>query len=112
MARIPPRTVNRDDKKALAGLESDLKRMVFGQDEAISALSSAIKLSRAGLREPEKPVGNYLFGGPTGVGKTEVARQLAKSLGIKLIRFDMSEYMERHSVSRLIGTLSAGLCRL
>ena len=103
MARIPPRTVNRDDKKALAGLESDLKRMVFGQDEAITALSSAIKLSRAGLREPEKPVGNYLFSGPTGVGKTEVARQLAESLGIKLIRFDMSEYMERHSVSRLIG---------
>jgi len=103
MARIPPRSVSRDDRQALASLESDLKRMVYGQDEAIIALASAIKLSRAGLREPEKPVGNYLFSGPTGVGKTEVARQLADSLGIKLIRFDMSEYMERHSVSRLIG---------
>jgi ATP-dependent Clp protease ATP-binding subunit ClpA len=103
MARIPPRNVSRDDKKALASLENDLKRMVYGQDIAITALASAIKLSRAGLREPEKPVGNYLFSGPTGVGKTEVARQLAESLGIKLIRFDMSEYMERHSVSRLIG---------
>ena len=103
MARIPPRSVSRDDKQALASLETDLQRMVYGQDEAITALSSAIKLSRAGLREPEKPVGNYLFSGPTGVGKTEVARQLADSLGIKLIRFDMSEYMERHSVSRLIG---------
>jgi len=103
MARIPPRSVSRDDKKALASLESDLQRMVYGQDQAITALSSAIKLARAGLREPEKPVGNYLFSGPTGVGKTEVARQLADSLGIKLIRFDMSEYMERHSVSRLIG---------
>ena len=103
MARIPPRTVSRDDKQALASLETDLQRMVYGQDEAIIALSSAIKLARAGLREPEKPVGNYLFSGPTGVGKTEVARQLADSLGIKLIRFDMSEYMERHSVSRLIG---------
>ena len=103
MARIPPRSVSRDDRQALASLEDDLKRMVYGQDQAIMALSSAIKLSRAGLREPEKPVGNYLFSGPTGVGKTEVARQLADSLGIKLIRFDMSEYMERHSVSRLIG---------
>lgn len=103
MARIPPRSVSRDDKLALASLEGDLKRMVYGQDTAITALSSAIKLSRAGLREPEKPVGNYLFSGPTGVGKTEAARQLADSLGIKLIRFDMSEYMERHSVSRLIG---------
>jgi len=103
MARIPPRSVSRDDKQALASLESDLKRMVYGQDDAIIALSSAIKLARAGLREPDKPVGNYLFSGLTGVGKTEVARQLADSLGIKLIRFDMSEYMERHSVSRLIG---------
>ncbi|MCE2516990.1 MAG: ATP-dependent Clp protease ATP-binding subunit ClpA [Alphaproteobacteria bacterium] len=103
MARIPPRSVSRDDKQALASLEDDLKRMVYGQDNAITALSSAIKLARAGLREPEKPVGNYLFSGPTGVGKTEVARQLSDSLGIKLIRFDMSEYMERHSVSRLIG---------
>jgi len=87
----------------LASLETDLKRMVFGQDPAITALASAIKLSRAGLRDAEKPVGNYLFSGPTGVGKTEVARQLAETLGIKLMRFDMSEYMERHTVSRLIG---------
>ena len=104
MARIPPKHVSRDDKVALASLEDDLKRLVFGQDAAITALSSAIKLSRAGLREPEKPVGNYLFSGPTGVGKTEVARQLAEALGIKLMRFDMSEYMERHTVSRLIGS--------
>ena len=103
MARIPSKHVSRDDKAVLATLEDDLKRLVFGQDTAISALSSAIKLSRAGLREAEKPVGNYLFSGPTGVGKTEVARQLAEALGIKLIRFDMSEYMERHTVSRLIG---------
>ena len=103
MARIPPRSVNRDDRAALASLETDLHRMVYGQDEAIIALASAIKLARAGLREKEKPVGNYLFSGPTGVGKTEAARQLSESLGIKLIRFDMSEYMERHSVSRLIG---------
>ena len=103
MARIPPKSVSRDDKKALQNLERDLKTMVFGQDKAIIALSSAIKLSRAGLREPEKPIGNYLFSGPTGVGKTEAARQLAASLGIELHRFDMSEYMERHSVSRLIG---------
>ena len=103
MARIPPRSVSRNDRETLASLEADLKRMVYGQDEAIIALSSAIKLARAGLREPNKPVGNYLFSGPTGVGKTEVARQLAESLGIKLMRFDMSEYMERHSVSRLIG---------
>ena len=103
MARIPPKSVSRDDKKALQNLERDLKTMVFGQDKAIFALSGAIKLSRAGLREPEKPIGSYLFSGPTGVGKTEVARQLAASLGIELHRFDMSEYMERHSVSRLIG---------
>jgi len=103
MARIPPKSVSRDDKKALQNLERDLKTMVFGQDDAIVALASAIKLSRAGLREPEKPIGNYLFSGPTGVGKTEVARQLAASLGIEIHRFDMSEYMERHSVSRLIG---------
>jgi ATP-dependent Clp protease ATP-binding subunit ClpA len=103
MARIPAKTVNRDDRAALASLESDLHRMVYGQDEAIVALASAVKLSRAGLRDMEKPVGNYLFSGPTGVGKTEAARQLSESLGIKLIRFDMSEYMERHSVSRLIG---------
>ena len=103
MARIPAKHVNRDDRAVLAALDTDLKRMVFGQDGAIDALSAAIKLSRAGLREPEKPVGNYLFSGPTGVGKTEVARQLAEVMGIKLIRFDMSEYMERHTVSRLIG---------
>lgn len=103
MARIPPKSVSRDDKKALQSLERDLKTMVFGQDDAITALSSAIKLSRAGLRELEKPIGSYLFSGPTGVGKTEVARQLSISLGVELHRFDMSEYMERHSVSRLIG---------
>jgi ATP-dependent Clp protease ATP-binding subunit ClpA len=103
MARIPSKHVSRDDKAVLASLESDLKRMVFGQDPAIMALASAIKLSRAGLRDAEKPVGNYLFSGPTGVGKTEVAKQLAEALGIKLMRFDMSEYMERHTVSRLIG---------
>jgi ATP-dependent Clp protease ATP-binding subunit ClpA len=103
MARIPSKHVSRDDKAVLASLEDDLKRLVFGQNPAISALASAIKLSRAGLREAEKPVGNYLFSGPTGVGKTEVARQLAEALGIKLLRYDMSEYMERHTVSRLIG---------
>jgi ATP-dependent Clp protease ATP-binding subunit ClpA len=92
-----------DDKETLRNLERDLKSMVFGQDKAIEALAAAIKLARAGLREPEKPIGNYLFSGPTGVGKTEVARQLASTMGIELIRFDMSEYMERHSVSRLIG---------
>ncbi len=103
IARIPPRNVSNDDKKALLNLENDLKRMVYGQDKAISALVSSIKLSRAGLREGEKPIGSYLFSGPTGVGKTEVARQLSESYGIKLTRFDMSEYMERHTVSRLIG---------
>ena len=103
IARIPPKNVSKDDKAALANLERDLKTMVFGQDEALEALSAAIKLSRAGLRDPEKPIGSYLFAGPTGVGKTEAARQLSRSLGIQLTRFDMSEYMERHSVSRLIG---------
>ena len=103
IARIPPKSVSADDKETLRNLERDLKNMVFGQDVAIDALSAAIKLSRAGLRDAEKPIGNYLFSGPTGVGKTEVARQLASTLGIELIRFDMSEYMERHSVSRLIG---------
>ena len=103
IARIPPKSVSADDKETLRNLERDLKAMVFGQDKAIEALSAAIKLSRAGLREAEKPIGNYLFSGPTGVGKTEVARQLASTLGIELTRFDMSEYMERHSVSRLIG---------
>src|SRR6478672_11279138 len=103
MARIPPKSVSTDDKKTLQNLEADLKRVVFGQDLAVERLASAIKLSRAGLRDPDKPIGNYLFSGPTGVGKTEVARQLASILGIPLQRFDMSEYMERHSVSRLIG---------
>ncbi|MDF0601490.1 ATP-dependent Clp protease ATP-binding subunit ClpA [Psychromarinibacter sp. C21-152] len=103
IARIPPKNVSKDDAEVLKDLEGTLKRVVFGQDPAIEALSSAIKLSRAGLREPEKPIGNYLFAGPTGVGKTEVARQLADSLGVELLRFDMSEYMEKHAVSRLIG---------
>jgi ATP-dependent Clp protease ATP-binding subunit ClpA len=103
MARIPPKTVSADDEKVLATLENELQRVVYGQDTAITALTSAIKLARAGLREPEKPIGCYLFSGPTGVGKTEVAKQLASSLGVELLRFDMSEYMERHTVSRLIG---------
>jgi len=103
IARIPPKTVSKDDATVLQNLEQTLKRMVYGQDKAIEQLSSAIKLARAGLREPEKPIGCYLFSGPTGVGKTEVARQLAISLGVELLRFDMSEYMERHTVSRLIG---------
>ncbi|HKT86004.1 MAG TPA: ATP-dependent Clp protease ATP-binding subunit ClpA [Novosphingobium sp.] len=103
MARIPPKSVSSDDKKALENLERDLKRVVFGQDKAIEVLSTAMKLSRAGLRDPDKPIGSFLFSGPTGVGKTEVARQLASIMGIDLKRFDMSEYMERHSVSRLIG---------
>ena len=103
MARIPPKSVSTDDKRVLENLEADLKRVVFGQDLAIEKLASAIKLSRAGLRDPDKPIGNYLFSGPTGVGKTEVARQLASVMGVPLQRFDMSEYMERHAVSRLIG---------
>jgi ATP-dependent Clp protease ATP-binding subunit ClpA len=103
IARIPPKSVSADDKETLRNLERDLRSMVFGQDKAIEALAAAIKLSRAGLRDQEKPIGNYLFSGPTGVGKTEVARQLASTLGIELTRFDMSEYMERHSISRLIG---------
>nr|WP_242533709.1 ATP-dependent Clp protease ATP-binding subunit ClpA [Salipiger bermudensis] len=103
IARIPPKNVSKDDAEVLKDLEKTLKRVVFGQDTAIEALSSAIKLARAGLREPEKPIGNYLFAGPTGVGKTEVAKQLASTLGVELLRFDMSEYMEKHAVSRLIG---------
>lgn len=103
MARIPPKSVSKDDAEVLESLETNLKRVVYGQDKAIAALASAIKLARAGLREPEKPIGNYLFSGPTGVGKTEVARQLASILGVPILRFDMSEYMERHTVSRLIG---------
>lgn len=103
IARIPAKAVSKDDKTVLMNLERDLKTMVFDQDEAIAVLADSIKLSRAGLRDPEKPIGSYLFSGPTGVGKTEVAKQLSKTLGIELIRFDMSEYMERHAVSRLIG---------
>ncbi len=103
MARIPPKSVSKDDTEVLQHLEETLKRAVYGQDTAVAALASAIKLARAGLRDPEKPIGCYLFSGPTGVGKTEAARQLSVSLGLELIRFDMSEYMERHTVSRLIG---------
>ena len=103
IARIPPKTISKDDASLLIDLEKSLKRVVFGQDTAINALSSAIKLSRAGLRDHGKPIGNYLFSGPTGVGKTEVARQLADNLEVELLRFDMSEYMEKHAVSRLIG---------
>lgn len=103
IARIPPKNVTQDDREVLRHLDRDLKTMVYGQDDALAALVTAIKLSRAGLREHEKPIGSYLFAGPTGVGKTEAAKQLARSLGIELKRFDMSEYMEKHSVSRLIG---------
>ncbi|WP_208248031.1 ATP-dependent Clp protease ATP-binding subunit ClpA [Rhizobium sp. T1470] len=103
MARIPPKTVSKDDEAVLANLEQELRSVVYGQDNAIEALSTAIKLARAGLREPNKPIGSYVFSGPTGVGKTEVAKQLASSLGVELLRFDMSEYMERHTVSRLLG---------
>ena len=117
MARIPPKSVSKTDTERLAKLGEDLRRVVYGQDEAIDQLAAAIKLSRAGLREPEKPIGSYLFAGPTGVGKTEVAKQLGLALGVELIRFDMSEYMERHTVSRLIGAppgyvgfRSGGLC--
>ncbi|GAN00089.1 ATP-dependent Clp protease ATP-binding subunit ClpA [alpha proteobacterium U9-1i] len=103
MARIPPKSVSKNDAEMLGSLTADLKRVVFGQDNAIDQLASAIKMARAGLREPQKPIGCYLFAGPTGVGKTEVARSLANIMGIELLRFDMSEYMERHTVSRLIG---------
>ncbi|MDQ0560238.1 ATP-dependent Clp protease ATP-binding subunit ClpA [Rhizobium mesoamericanum] len=103
MARIPPKTVSKDDETVLANLEKELRSVVYGQDTAIEALSTSIKLARAGLREPNKPIGSYVFSGPTGVGKTEVAKQLASSLGVELLRFDMSEYMERHTVSRLLG---------
>jgi ATP-dependent Clp protease ATP-binding subunit ClpA len=103
IARIPPKSVSKSDTGLLKDLETNLKRVVYGQDKAIEQLAAAIKLARAGLREPEKPIGCYLFSGPTGVGKTEVARQLASIMGVELLRFDMSEYMERHSVSRLIG---------
>jgi ATP-dependent Clp protease ATP-binding subunit ClpA len=103
IARVPSKSVSRDDTTALRDLEKDLQRVVFGQDDAIEQLSSAMKMARAGLRDPQKPIGCYLFAGPTGVGKTEVAKQLAATMGIELLRFDMSEYMERHTVSRLIG---------
>jgi len=103
IARIPPKSVSKSDTEALKELENDLKRAVFGQEEALTQLSAAMKLARAGLREPNKPIGSYLFSGPTGVGKTEAAKQLAQTLGIEMLRFDMSEYMERHTVSRLIG---------
>jgi ATP-dependent Clp protease ATP-binding subunit ClpA len=103
MARIPPKSVSKSDTERLQKLGEDLRRVVYGQDEAIDQLAAAIKLSRAGLREPEKPIGSYLFAGPTGVGKTEVAKQLGLVMGLELVRFDMSEYMERHTVSRLIG---------
>src|SRR5690554_7210914 len=103
IARIPPKTVSTNDKEVLRNVERDLKMLVFGQDAGIEALANAIKLSRAGLKSPEKPIGSFLFAGPTGVGKTEVTKQLARTLGIELVRFDMSEYMERHTVSRLIG---------
>lgn len=103
IARIPPASVSNDDRSKLKNLDRDLKSVVFGQDEAIDALAAAIKMARSGLGKPDKPIGSFLFSGPTGVGKTEVAKQLAYILGIELIRFDMSEYMERHAVSRLIG---------
>ena len=103
MARIPPKSVSKNDAESLRYLEMNMSHVVFGQAEAITALTAAIKMARAGLRDPEKPIGCYLFSGPTGVGKTEVAKQLAKIMGVELLRFDMSEYMERHSVSRLIG---------
>ncbi|MDB5573314.1 MAG: clpA, partial [Tardiphaga sp.] len=103
IARIPPQSVNQDDRTKLQTIDRDLKNVVFGQEPAIEALASAIKMARAGLGKTDKPIGSFLFSGPTGVGKTEVAKQLAASLGVELIRFDMSEYMERHTVSRLIG---------
>ncbi|MDH3317547.1 MAG: ATP-dependent Clp protease ATP-binding subunit ClpA [Gammaproteobacteria bacterium] len=103
MARVPPKTVSTSDKDVLRNLDRDLKMVVYGQDKAIETLSAAIKMARSGLREVEKPIGSFLFAGPTGVGKTEVTRQLARIMGIELVRFDMSEYMERHTVSRLIG---------
>jgi ATP-dependent Clp protease ATP-binding subunit ClpA len=103
MARVPVQAVSSDDKRALQTLDAELKRVIFGQDRAIDEVASAIRLARSGLRSPEKPIGNFLFAGPTGVGKTELARQLARILGVEFIRFDMSEYMEKHAVSRLIG---------
>jgi ATP-dependent Clp protease ATP-binding subunit ClpA len=103
MARVPVQAVSTDDRQALAALDAELKRVIFGQNSAIDDVSSSIKLARSGLRSPDKPIGNFLFAGPTGVGKTELARQLARILGIEFVRYDMSEYMEKHAVSRLIG---------
>jgi ATP-dependent Clp protease ATP-binding subunit ClpA len=103
MARIPPKTITKSDAEVLSAIDKDMKRLVFGQDKAIEALACSIILSRAGLREPEKPIGCYRFSGPAGVGKTELARQLARILGVEFLRYDMSEYMEKHAVSRLIG---------
>src|SRR5919206_386198 len=103
MARVPVQAVSSDDRAALATLDTQLKLVIFGQEGAIDEVASAIKLSRSGLRSPDKPIGNFLFAGPTGVGKTELARQLARILGVDFIRYDMSEYMEKHAVSRLIG---------
>jgi ATP-dependent Clp protease ATP-binding subunit ClpA len=111
MARIPPRQVSRSDRDALKTLERDLTMVVFGQDEAITTLAAAIKMSRSGLGDADRPIGSFLFAGPTGVGKTEVTRQLALTLGIELMRFDMSEYMEAHS-GVTPGRRAAGLCRL
>jgi ATP-dependent Clp protease ATP-binding subunit ClpA len=104
IARIPSRQVGSDDKSLLKKLEADLKLGVFGQDSAVDSLSSAIKLARSGLAHEDKPMGSFLFAGPTGVGKTEICKQLARIMGVKLLRFDMSEYMERHSMSKLIGS--------
>ena len=103
MASIPPKSVGGDDRERLAALEDELAASVFGQDEAVRELASAVKMGRSGLTHPDKPIGSFLFTGPTGVGKTEVSRQLARILNLELVRFDMSEYMERHTVSRLIG---------
>ena len=103
MVKIPEKTITVSDKIKYKNLERDLKTLIFGQDKAVSSLSSAIRLSKTGLSNNSKPIGSYLFTGPTGVGKTELTRQLANILGIKLIRFDMSEFMERHSISKLIG---------
>src|SRR5262249_13071892 len=103
IARIPARSVSADDERALRDLGPELKQVIFGQDSAIEALVSAIKLSRSGLAQPEKPIGCFLFSGPTGVGKTELAKQLARVMGVEFLRFDMTEYMEKHTVSRLIG---------
>lgn len=105
MAKIPPKTVSGSDKQRLRNMEAELKKFIYGQDHAVEQLVNAIKLSRAGLGSPTKPIGSFLFSGPTGVGKTELAKQLAKVLGVNFIRFDMSEYMEKHTVSRLIGAL-------